>query len=76
MAQNNHFSKSLGAEVRARRKQLRLTQQRLGELAGVGVIFISQLERGKKTVRLDKLLLVLNVLGLDLKIVPVDRKAK
>jgi y4mF family transcriptional regulator len=52
--------------VRNERKARNLTQQELGELAGAGLNFVSQLERGKETVRLDKLLDVLKVLGLEL----------
>ncbi len=56
----------LGAAVRARRKNLRLSQEQLGRLSGCGRIFIHALERGKKTVRLDKVLDVLRTLGLQL----------
>lgn len=58
----------LGAELRARRKLLRLTQAELAVLAGCGPDFLYDLERGKPTVRLDKLVPVLAVLGLELKI--------
>ncbi len=56
------------AEVlRARRKALHLSQKEIGEYAGCGVAFLYELEQGKATVRLDKLLDVLEVLGLRLK---------
>jgi transcriptional regulator with XRE-family HTH domain len=45
---------------------MRLSQQELGDLAGTGLNFVSQVERGKETVRFDKLLAVLRVLGLRL----------
>ena len=54
----------LAAEVRRRRKQLRLTQKELADLASCGPDFLYDLERGKPTVRLDKLVPVLQVLGL------------
>lgn len=57
---------SLGAAVRARRRELALTQAQLADLAGVGLAFLYELERGKPTVRLDKVLAVLGVLGLEL----------
>lgn len=60
----------LGAELRARRKLLRLTQEELAVLAGCGPDFLYDLERGKPTVRLDKLVPVLDVLGLELKVGP------
>lgn len=60
----------LGAQVRSRRKSLRLTQNDVADLAGCSVRFVNQLERGKGTVRLDKLVAVLEALGLELKAVP------
>lgn len=66
-------ARSLGAReqhlaqaIRRRRKELRLTQLALSELSGAGLAFLYDLERGKPTVRLDKLLDVLSVLGLEL----------
>lgn len=56
----------LGEAVRKERKSRDLTQQELGELAGTGLNFVSQVERGKETVRLDKLLAIMKVLGLEL----------
>jgi HTH-type transcriptional regulator/antitoxin HipB len=56
----------LGALVRARRRALRLNQAALCDLAGVGLAFLYELEHGKDTVRLDKVLAVLGVLGLEL----------
>lgn len=54
----------LGAAVRTRRRALRLKQAELCDLAGVGLAFLYELEHGKPTVRLDKVLAVLKVLGL------------
>ena len=58
----------LASAVRKERKAARLTQDELGKLSDTGINFISQLERGKETVRLNKLLSVLNVLGLEISI--------
>ena len=60
----------LAAEVRRRRKQLRLTQKELADLSSCGPDFLYDLERGKPTVRLDKLVPVLEVLGLRFKLEP------
>ena len=57
---------SLAGAARARRKALRLTQVDLSRLAGCGPDFVYDLEAGKTTLRLDKLLDVLAVLGLEL----------
>ena len=56
----------LASTVRLRRRQLRLSQAELASLAGVGLAFLYDLERGKPTLRLDKVLSVLDVLGLEL----------
>ena len=56
----------LGATIRKERKSKSLSQQELGDLAGTGLNFVSQIERGKETVRFDKLLALLRVLGLEL----------
>lgn len=53
-------------QVRRRRKSLSLTQEDLAELAGCSSRFIRALETGKSTVRIDKLLDVLDALGLEL----------
>ena len=53
----------IGRFVRERRKARRLTQRELAELAGVGLRFVSELERGKATVRLDGVEAVLRVFG-------------
>jgi HTH-type transcriptional regulator / antitoxin HipB len=58
----------LASKVRARRAQLRLRQEELADLAGVSERFVYALENGKTTVQLDKLLAVLNALGLHLQI--------
>lgn len=57
-------ARTLGQAVRAQRKVLRLTQAELARHAGVGLAFLYELEMGKPTVRLDKLLAVLEVLGI------------
>lgn len=58
----------LGAALRRRRKDLRLNQAELAALAGVGLAFLYELEHGKATVRIDKLLAVLGVLGVELEL--------
>lgn len=60
----------IAEEVRARRKSLRLTQDDLADLAGCSPRFVRSLEGGKATVRLDKLLDVLEALGLELATTP------
>ena len=58
----------LAQALRAHRKKLKISQEQLSLLSGVGVVFIYDLERGKETIRLDKLLPILEILGLELKL--------
>lgn len=63
----------LGLFVRTRRKASNLSQRELGELAGVGTRFVSELERGKSSVRLDAVNRVLAVFGKILGVVDAPR---
>lgn len=56
----------LGNAVRTRRRILKLTQLELASLARCGPAFLHQLEHGKQTLQLDKVISVLHVLGLQL----------
>ena len=60
----------LGRRIRAARKAQGLTQVDLAEIAGVGPRFLSELERGKDTVRLGLALRIARLVGLDLFAVP------
>ena len=60
----------LGRHIRAARKAQGLTQVDLAEIAGVGPRFLSELERGKDTVRLGLALKIARLVGLDLFAVP------
>lgn len=62
-------SYQFGDEIRNRRKTLGYTQADLADVSGVGVMFVSQLERGKPTSQLEKAIHVANVVGLDLMLV-------
>lgn len=64
----------IGAFVRTRRRASKLSQRELGELAGVGTRFVSELERGKSSVRLDAVNRVLAVFGKTLGVVDALRK--
>ncbi|MCP5106645.1 MAG: helix-turn-helix transcriptional regulator [bacterium] len=50
-------------KIRELRKQADLTQVELAERSGVGVRFMRELERGKPTVRTDKVKQVLDFFG-------------
>ena len=59
-------SADLGAVIRDRRKQLALTQLDLAGLANSGNRFIVEVENGKPTVQLQKVLDLVQLLGLEL----------
>ena len=50
--------------IRRERKRQKVSQIRLSQLADVGTRFVRDLEDGKETVRLDKVLAVLETLGI------------
>jgi y4mF family transcriptional regulator len=59
----NMNSNKLGQIVRHERKAQGLRQDELAAASGVGVRFIVDLEAGKPTLQLEKVLLVLRTLG-------------
>ncbi len=54
----------LGAAIRTRRKELKVTQKDLALTCGTGLRFIIDLERGKATCQIGKTLQVIHALGL------------
>lgn len=60
----------IGDIVRATRKQQGATQAEFAALCGVGTRFISDLENGKATAELGKVLAVIQCLGLELHLQP------
>lgn len=61
-----HSAADIGKAIRARRKELGYTQAFLAEYAGVSASFLSELENGKETVQINKLMDVMSLLGMDL----------
>jgi len=59
-----------GAAVRARRRELGLTQEALALEASVGRRFVIELEAGKSTASLGLALRCAQLLGLDVRMVP------
>lgn len=57
-------TKELGNLVKSTRKAQGLTQLELAGSSGVGVRFLSELEQGKETCQVGKVLHVLQMLGL------------
>ncbi len=63
-------ARTLGGFIRADRRARKLTQSTLAGLTGVGLRFISELERGKSTVELGRVLRVLERMGLEVWVIP------
>jgi len=59
----------IGKLVKEKRKEDGLTQTELAELSQVGTRFLSELENGKPTLRFDKVIQVLQNLGLQLNVI-------
>lgn len=49
--------------IQKRRREEKLTQRQLAELAGVGLRFLRDLEQGKERLRIDKVNAVLKLFG-------------
>ena len=56
----------LGEAIAAERKRRKLTQSQLADLSDTSINFISQIERGKKTAQIGKVIDVLQILGIQL----------
>lgn len=67
------FSDTVSRFVRERRVSRKISQKELAELAGVGQRFVSELERGKPTLRVAEVNKVLAVFGKQLGIVECPR---
>lgn len=62
--------KQIGELIKAVRKQMGATQKDLAMTSGTGLRFIIELERGKPTSQIGKVLTVLNTLGVKLTLTP------
>ena len=64
-----HDAKTLGRAIRNRRKELGYTQAFLADYAGVSASFLSELENGKETIQVGKMMEVVSLLGMDIQII-------
>ncbi len=64
---------SLNKFVRLKRKSLKMTQKEMSEKSGVGLRFIRELERGKETLKMDKVNQVLGLFGYELGPIETNR---
>lgn len=63
----------LAISIREARKKKGISQKEFALLTGLGLRFVREIEQGKMTVRLDKALMALNSLGLDISVVNLER---
>ncbi len=72
MVTRRYNFKSIGALVRETRKAIGATQKDLALTSGTGLRFIIELEQGKPTCQLEKVVTVLNTLGIKILLIPPD----
>ena len=65
-----HTSESIGELVKTTRKTMGATQKDLAMTSGTGLRFIIELEKGKATCQLGKVLTVLHTLGIKTEFIP------
>ena len=56
---------ALGKMIKARRKELGVTQAYLSEVTGLSTTFISDVENGKSTAEIGRIIKLINILGMD-----------
>ncbi len=69
-------SRAFGEAVRRARKDRGMSQAELANAAGVGRPWLSELETGKRTVELGRVLLVLNAMDLAIAFVPAQKTSR
>lgn len=62
--------KYLGKAIQDTRKKKKMRQSDLADITGTSVKFISDVERGKETIQMDKAFVLLRALGLKLYVTP------
>lgn len=69
-------AQSLGALIRGERKKQGLRQVDLGKMTGINQATLSLIEKGKPSVQLQTILVLLAALGLSLQIGPREQQTK
>ena len=65
---SNLYIINISSQIKKLRKNIGLTQIEFAKRAGVGLRFLRELENGKLTIRMDKLMQVLDFLGYHLEL--------
>ena len=63
MKSDNTAMKAVGKRIQKIRREKGYTQERFAEMVGLSTNYLSDIERGKSSARLDKLVLIMNTLG-------------
>jgi y4mF family transcriptional regulator len=71
-----YIPQDIGNLVRETRKGLGVTQKALALTSGTGLRFIIELERGKETAEIGKVLTILQTLGIQLRLTPPQAATK
>ena len=64
----------VGALIRQTRKSLGVTQRDLALTSGTGIRFVIDLEKGKPTCEIGKVLMIVNTLGIKMTLTPPPAK--
>ena len=72
MSSNLRYRRVLGEAIRIRRKQAKLSQEKLAEKAELHPVYISAVERGAKTISMDALMRIAKALGVPVRDLVVD----
>jgi HTH-type transcriptional regulator/antitoxin HipB len=71
-----YTAKDIGRLIHETRKRLGVTQKELALTSGTGLRFIIELEKGKETAEVGKVLTILQTLGIQLTLAPPPSAAK
>lgn len=63
MQNDNSIEKIIGKRIQKIRQAKCYTQQQFAEMIGLSTNYLSDIERGKSSARLDKLVTIINALG-------------
>lgn len=62
MQKKETVEQSVGKQIQRIRKERGYTQEKFSEMVGISTNYLSDVERGKSSIRLDKLVLIMNEL--------------
>lgn len=70
MRSMKYTTQAIGQIIRENRKRLGVTQKDLALTSGTGLRFVIDLEKGKETCQISKVLTVLQTLGIQIALTP------